>query len=163
MIISVYQWLCIGFILCILTKMYKLSYVFLLVLTFSFIVDQLYKRHHDLKEIIKVSEETKTCRKSTISNPMSNLLPHDRNPTFKACKESENVKIDNLLSGFLREQNDDINKEKLNPFITMPDQSILGEKDAFSKFISNGYDEETKTCKYDGVACQKYRDLRFDF
>lgn len=100
-----------------------------------------------------------TCRKSTISNPMGNLLPYDPNPSLKACSDQDDLRVDNLFNGFLRDQDDDINKEKLNPFITLPVTNIEGMKTEFANFLLN----KSLMCKNNGNNCEKYKDVRFSF
>lgn len=130
---------------------------------FVLIILIIYREHlyNDIIDVEKVNY--KTCRHSTIDNPMSNLLPYSIDPNNKACLEDENIKTDNLFFNYFRNQNDHINREKMKNFITMPVTNIEGERKDFLDFIYNGYDGEYKSCKYDGIDCEKYRDLRFMF
>lgn len=111
----------------------------------------------------RIDKRKTPCRQSTISNPWSSLLPHSKDPEAKACKESRDIIENNMYYGFLRDQDDDIQREKMNPFITPPVTSILGEDDKFANFQLYGYKGDTCFCKRDLYGCERYRDLRFDF
>jgi len=100
------------------------------------------------------------CRSSTISNPMSNILPYSEDPTIKACIDSNEIKNDNLFNGFLRVQDDNINDETSFPFITLPDTSIYGTKPEFAQYLMGDFEPQ---CKSDGNGCETYRDVRFRF
>lgn len=104
--------------------------------------------------------ENNLCRPSTIDNPMANILPYDKNPELKKCNDSDIVIENNLFNGFLRDQDDDINREKIYPFIHIPEKN----PEKFSFFLLNGgINGQYKSCKYDDYNCVKYRDERFIF
>lgn len=107
--------------------------------------------------------EPVTCRKSTISNPMSNLLPFSEDPTLSACKESNKTIEDNLFYGFYRDQNDHVQREKMGAFYTLPDTSITGKKDEFANYLLHGGINHPYFCKRDSINCESYRDVRFNF
>ena len=119
----------------------------------------LYKSHEKKDKIAKVA----LCRKSTVANPMANLLPYSKDPEMKACKERLEDIEDNLFYGFLRNQDDNISREQMGAFYTLPDTSIIGEKHEFSEYLFYGSTDDHQFCKRDGVNCESYRDVRFTF
>lgn len=129
-------------------------------------IGYIYDDHIVKTNIEKAKKEYLSCRRSTINNPMSNVLPYGNNPMLKACVEDKKIIEDNLYHGFLRDQNDDVAEQRMRDFITMPQSSIIDDRDNFLEFIYNGYEEdgnEYLSCKYDGVNCNKYKDLRYTF
>ena len=138
------------------------SYICLIGILLVTIIGYIYDEHLIEVDGIVREKEYLSCRHSTIDNPMGNLLPYSLDPTNSACNEDENVKTDNLFFGHYRNQNDHINRETMKNFITLPVTNIEGKRSDFLNFIYNGYDGEYKSCKYDGVDCERYRDLRFD-
>lgn len=119
----------------------------------------MYKSHVNHKEI----NETLLCRESTVANPMANLLPFSRDPEMKACKEHTKVIDENLFYGFLRNQDDFVSREQMGAFYTLPNTSILGSKQEFSEYLFYGGLDDPQFCKRDGVDCESYRDVRFNF
>ena len=154
--LNIQQWLFVALITSILFNKYKLAYIFLVLVVSGLVVQYVYHQHSN-----EIKEPEITCRKSTVSNPMGNLLPYDTNPSFKACNDPDDLRIDNLFLGFLRDQDDDINREKINPFLTLPVTNIEGMKTEFANFLIG--DGLVNNCKHDGIDCEKYRDIRFSF
>jgi len=104
-----------------------------------------------------------TCRKSTINNPMANLLPFSKDPELRACDESDTVIENNLFNGFMKDQDDNISREKMGSIYKLPDTSILGMEEEFGHFLFYGNSDESYFCKRDGIHCESYRDVRFSF
>ena len=103
------------------------------------------------------------CRRSTISNPWSNLVPYSNDPEAKACKSSRKEIEDNMYYGFLRDQDDDVQRAKMNAFYTLPVTTSLTMHNDFANFQLYGYEDNKCFCKRDKVGCERYRDVRFNF
>lgn len=103
------------------------------------------------------------CRRSTISNPWSNLVPYSSDPGATACKSSLEEIKNNMYYGFLRDQDDYVQSAKMNAFYTLPNTSALTMRDNFANFQLYGYDGDKCFCKRDHIGCERYRDVRFDF
>ena len=149
-----------GFIFTIF-KRREWSYICFILIILVTIFGYMYDDHIVNVNNMREKIQYKSCRHSTIDNPMANLLPYSIDPGKSACLENEDVKMDNLFHGHYTIQNDHINREKMKNFITLPVTNINGNRKDFLNFIYNGYDGEYKSCKYDDVDCEKYRDLRF--
>jgi hypothetical protein len=133
-----------------------------LIIVFICIISLIFTLYKSHVEYDKIAEEI-LCRKSSVANPMANLLPFSKDPEMKACKEPIKVVEDNLFYGFLRNQDDYVAREQMGAFYTLPDTSILGQKQEFSEYLFYGDEDNHKFCKRDGVNCESYRDVRFTF
>ncbi len=116
------------------------------------IVKLLYKKEEFINE--------KKCRKPTIDNPFMNpLYDHDN---LEACKVDDKEIMDKYYNNLNRNVNDVFDKKtgqlyyKTNNVTTIPNK--YGD---FLNFIKMTYDEPDNNCKYDGVNCLKYNDLRY--
>lgn len=134
-------------------KRYKWFYICLIGILITSIVGY-------IKDINVKKDDQEQCRKATVDNPMGNLLPMAKDSHLSACRDDY---MDKLFDGHYRHPNDYINEATVRQFITMPVTSIYDKRDEFGEFIMNGYDDEFKSCKYDGYQCERYRDIRFDF
>jgi hypothetical protein len=90
---------------------------------------------------------------------MGNLMPLDEEPNIEACLDEPQEKIDNnLYYNFYEDENDLKAKTRLRSFITMPVTSMLGNRNTFLEFA---YGDNMSKCKYDGVRCERARDIRY--
>ena len=103
------------------------------------------------------------CRKSTINNPMSNILntmeTDDLN--LNNCDDKINNKklIDNNLSYNIYSNSTDLfdRKTNKNNFITI-NTSYPNDTKKFKEFLYNFNDNN---CKNDGLICRTYDDIRY--
>lgn len=152
--------------ICILFNRHEWTYITLMGIIITSTIGYIYDNHVVKQVEKKKLEKYHSCRRSTIDNPMGNILPFDPTPHLKACDEKKEVIDDNLFHGYLRDPNDDNNEGKMRQFVTLPVTSIHDNRDDFIHFLYNGHEEddnEYKSCKYDGVNCERYRDLRYAF
>ena len=147
-----------GFIFMIF-KRHNWSYICFVLIIMITIVGYKYDDYKIEQDVIEKEIEYKSCRRSTIDNPMSNLMPYDSQEELEACDEDSEIIKKNLFDEFYEDQNNLNSKTKLRSFITMPVTSILGKREEFLKYT---YDSGI-TCKYDGIACEKHRDVRYSF
>jgi hypothetical protein len=102
----------------------------------------------------------KKCRLPTIDNPFMNPLFEVDN--LEACDASEKEILAKYNHNLPRNMNDVFNKNsgqlyyKLNNVTTIPNKY-----DDFINFIGSTKDQPDNNCKYDGVNCLKYNDLRY--
>ena len=90
---------------------------------------------------------------------MSNLLNLDKYPELEACIDEPKERIDeNLYYNFFEDQNDLNAKKRLRSFITMP---ITSHPNNRHKFLDFTYGNMDALCKYDGIGCEKFRDIRY--
>jgi len=100
------------------------------------------------------------CRKPTIDNPFMN--PLYENDNLEACKVNDKEIMDKYYNNLNRNINDVFEKKtgqlyyKTNNVTTIPNK--YGD---FLNFIKLSYDEPDNNCKYNGVNCLKYNDLRY--
>lgn len=138
---------------------YKWAYIcsigFILITFIGFI----YTKNEDREEkILKINKHLH-CRRSTINNPMANLLPLDENPNIQACLDEPQEKINNnLYWEFYEDEDDPTSKTRLRNFITMPITSIINNR---KDFVDFAYGDNMSKCKYDGVRCERLRDIRY--
>jgi len=145
-----------GFIFVIFNR-YSWSYICFISILFISFVGYKYD-DHELKVQKDYNEKVyKSCRRSTIHNPMMNLLVDDENPELEACSEDTEVIEKNLYHEFYEDQKNINARKKLRTFITLPVTSVQGKREEFLKYA---YGNDTN-CKYDGIGCEKYRDIRF--
>ena len=143
----------------LLFKRYKWVYIcFIGFIIISFIGYLNYK-DQDKNNKINLINQYNSCRRSTINNPMSNLLNLDKYPELEACIDEPKERIDeNLYYNFFEDQNDLNAKKRLRSFITMP---ITSHPNNRLKFLDFAYGNMVALCKYDGIGCEKFRDLRY--
>lgn len=99
------------------------------------------------------------CRRSTINNPMANVLPLDPQANLEACDDEPEEKIkNNLFWEFYEDENDLMAKTRQRAFITMPITSMVNSRKKFLEFM---YTPKLK-CKSDGIGCEDYRDIRYN-
>lgn len=147
-----------GFIFTIF-KRYNWSYICFIFLIIITMIGYKYDDHTLEQETIAKQKEYNSCRRSTINNPMSNLLPFDSQEELEACKEDSEIIQSNLLYDYYEDQNNLNSRAKLTNFITMPVTSVLGKREEFMKFTYG----DAVSCKYDGINCAKYRDIKYSF
>jgi hypothetical protein len=138
---------------------YKWAYICGIGFVLTTLIGYIYTKNEDKEDKIKKIKTHLQCRRSTINNPMGNLMPLDEDPTMEACMDDPQEKIDNnLYYNFYEDENDLKAKTRLRNFITMPVSSILGNRNSFLKFA---YGDNMSRCKYDGVRCERARDIRY--
>ena len=102
---------------------------------------------------IKNYDNNNKCRKSTIENPMGNILlytPADK-MNEKLCDNQEKKIEDNLTYNIYYDSHDLFNKKNnTRSFITMPSQTHPNDIDKFKKYV---YFFGNPTCKSDGLDC----------
>ena len=136
----------------ILTQNWKLIILLVVVL----IVLEIY-----MNQMININKEKihkpEICRKSTIDNPMGNVLLGDNNLDEKLCK---NQKIDNNLNYNVYYNENDIFKTNnyLRPFITMPSQTHPNDIGQFKKYL---YNFDNPTCKLNNLNCMYNEDIKY--
>jgi len=105
-------------------------------------------------------EQEKKCREPTINNPFMNPLFEVDN--LEACDVPEKEILAKYYNNLPRNMKDIFDRKtgqlyyKLNNVTSIPNK--FGE---FLKFIGMTYDQPDNNCKYDGVNCLKYDDLRY--
>ena len=103
----------------------------------------------------------KKCRVPTIDNPFMNPLYEVDN--LEACDATDKEILAKYYHNLPRNMNDVFDKNtgqlyyKLNNVTSIP--NIYGD---FIKFIGSTKDQPDNNCKYDGVNCLKYNDLRYN-
>ena len=102
----------------------------------------------------------KKCRKPTVDNPFMNPLFEVDN--LEACDASEKEILKKYYNNLPRNMKDVFDRKtgqlyyKLNNVTSIPNK--YGD---FLKFTGMTYDQPDNNCKYDGVNCVKYDDLRY--
>ena len=150
----------IFFIIFLLFSSYKWSYICFIGFIIISIIGYLYQLEKNKNNKINIMKKNISCRRSTINNPMSNLLPLDPNPNLNACHDDSIDKIEsNLYYNFYEDENDLNAKRHLRSFITMPITSQLNNRKDFLNYI---YQDNQAYCKNNGVDCERYRDIRYN-
>lgn len=143
----------------LLFKSYKWAYLCLISFIISSILGYIYDNEHVTHKKIDMIDKYKSCRRSTINNPMSNILLIDEKADLIACSDEKQEKIDmNLYWEFYEDENDIYASKKLRNFITMPITSQPNKRNDFLNFL---YKDNHAYCKYEGIGCEQYRELRF--
>lgn len=138
---------------------YKWAYVCGIGFILTTLIGYIYTKNEDREDKIKQIKTHLQCRRSTINNPMGNLMPLDEEPNIEACLDEPQEKIDNNLYYEFYEDEDDLTaKTRLRSFITMPVTSLIGDRKSFLEFA---YGENMSRCKHDGVRCERSRDIRY--
>jgi len=104
-------------------------------------------------------ENNVICRKSTIDNPMANILLYmtDHDMDLKKCNNIRD-EDDKLEYNVYHDSRDVFNKKNsMRPFITMPSQIYPNDRTNFLKYIYNIRSE----CKMEGKECAYYDDARY--
>jgi len=126
------------------------------VIPFTFIIVILLYKSLYIKEDFIVE---KKCRKSTIDNPFMNPLYEADG--LEACETDEKEIKKNYENNLFRGIKDVFDKRhgqlyyKTNNVTTIPNKYK-----EFLDFIKMTYDEPDNNCKYNGVNCLEYNDLR---
>jgi len=100
------------------------------------------------------------CRKPTIDNPFMNpVLWYDG---LEACKDVDDKEIMNKYNHNLKRNIRDVfEKNNGQPYYKTNNVTTVPNKyKEFLDFVGMTYDEKDNNCKYDGVNCMKYNDLR---
>ena len=101
------------------------------------------------------------CRKTTIDNPMGNLLLYTKEDEFNEslCKYQDK-KIDNNIKYNIYHNSSDLFLKKNNTrsFITMPSQTNPNNIDNYKKYL---YYFDNPTCKTNQLNCMFNEDLRY--
>lgn len=99
------------------------------------------------------------CRKPTIDNPYMNpLLWYDGK---EACDADQKEIMNKYNHNLKRNIKDVFEKNNGQPYYKTNNVTTVPNKyKEFLDFIGMTYDEKDNNCKYDGVNCMKYNDLR---
>ena len=150
-------WMICGIIFMIFAR-YKWFYLCGVGFVLTTLIGWKYTESEKTDEKIAIIKKHLSCRRSTINNPMANVLPLDLEPNLEACDDEPEEKIqNNLFWNFYEDQDDLTAKTRLRAFITMPITSMVNKRKDFLNFM---YKPVLK-CKSDGVGCEDYRDLRY--
>ena len=104
----------------------------------------------------------KKCRKPTNDNPFMNVLMKDDG--LEACDVSEKEILDKYNNNLYRNINDVFDKNngqlyfRTNNVTTLP--TLPNKYAEFLNFIKLENKEPDDNCKYDGVNCEKYNDIK---
>ena len=139
----------------ILTQNWKLI-IFLIVILIALEIYMNQMINIDVKQNLKPN----MCRKSTIDNPMGNVLLGDKNLDEKLCRNLKNQNIDDNLNYNIYYNEADTFKMKNNkrPFITMPSQTQPNDIGEFKKYLFNF---DNPICKLDNLDCMYNNDVRY--
>ena len=150
----------VGIIIGILTQSWKLIIFFLVCLILTQIIGS---KMSSIKQIRKKEYQNKyaQCRKSTINNPMGNVLlstPGD-DLDNKLCRFQDKEIDFNLKHNVYYDSKDlFLKKNNIRPFITMPSQSHPNDINLFKKYL---YYFDNPTCKSNSMNCMFNEDLRY--
>jgi c-di-AMP phosphodiesterase-like protein len=134
------------------------------VMIFIEIFNQRQKGKHQIKKEDQTNNLNKSnikCRKSTIDNPMGNILLYTpiEEQNIKFCANDEELIKNNLMHNvYFNEKDLFLKKENMRPFITMPSETNPNAIDDFKKYL---YDFDNSTCKIDKMNCMYNEDLRY--
>jgi len=123
----------------------------------ALIILLIFVKHVYIKEQF---DPEKKCRLPTIDNPFMNPLFEVDN--LEACDATEKEILAKYYDNLPRNMDDVFDRKtgqlyyKLNNVTSIPNNY----KD-FIKFIGSTKDQPDNNCKYDGVNCLKYNDLRY--
>jgi hypothetical protein len=150
----------VGIIIGILTQSWKLIIFFLVCLILTQIIGS---KMSSIKQIRKKEYQNKyaQCRKSTINNPMGNVLlsTPDADLDNKICRFQDKEIDTNLKYNVYYDSNDlFLKKNNIRPFITMPSQTHPNDINQFKKYL---YFFDNPTCKTDSMKCMFNEDLRY--
>jgi len=163
----IFRFLFYSFILILIlsnNKLIKIILFIILIITFICLYLIESKNVNDIIYEEKINNFIKEkCRKSTINNPMSNILntmeTDDLN--LNNCDDKINNKklIDNNLSYNIYSNSTDLfdRKTNKNNFITI-NTSYPNDTKKFKEFLYNFNDNN---CKNDGLICRTYDDIRY--
>jgi hypothetical protein len=151
-------WL-ITFVIFILFGRNKWAYLCGVGFVITSIIGYIYSESEIREDKISQIKKHLSCRRSTINNPMANILPLDPTPNLEACDDEPEEKItNNLFWGYYEDENDLTAKKRQRAFITMPITTMVNNRKDFLNFM---YEPSLK-CKMDGIGCEKFRDLRYN-
>jgi hypothetical protein len=151
-------WIICGIIFMLFSS-YKWVYICFIGFILTTILGYLYYKREDTENKIEQIRKYNSCRRSTINNPMGNILPLDENPHLEACNDETKEQIDdNLFFEYYEDQNDLASRIKQKNFITMPITSIINKREKFLNFM---YKPRQK-CKVESIGCEKFRDLQYN-
>jgi hypothetical protein len=157
---AICRYFLVAFIIFLLFSKYQWVYISFIGFIITTIIGIFYTQNENKENKIEKIKKHLKCRRTTINNPMGNVLFLDENPELEACSDDEHTKIKNNIHWEYYEDEIDLNtKTKLRNFIKMPVTSLLNKRENFTNFL---YDQSILTCKYDGIRCEKYRDIRYN-
>lgn len=103
-------------------------------------------------------DEQFNCRKTTLENPMGNILLYDTDYHKKVCDDNKNIQ-NNLDYNVYYNSKDLFKRDNnLRQFITMPSQTIPND---IQKFKENLYQFNDDTCKINSKNCMYNEDIRY--
>lgn len=137
-------------ILLILTKNWKLSIFFILFSIMIYII---------INIIIKNKKiEVSNCKKTTLDNPMGNLILYD-NINKPLCNNQDNDIKSNLKYNIYYDSKDLFHKKNnTRSFLTMPSQTNPNNIDNFRNYL---YYFDNPTCKNNSMQCMFNEDLKY--
>jgi len=150
----VYLMIVIGF----LTKNWNLVITLLVI---AIIIEVSGSALIEKKIIFDAQKNYKPCRKSTVENPMANVLLYtDIDKMNQDVCHLQHDKIDKNLRYNVYYDSKDLflKKQNLRSFITMPSDTHPNNFDQFKKYI---YHLDNPTCKTDATNCMFNEDLRY--
>jgi hypothetical protein len=108
------------------------------------------------KKIKYYRNSKEICRKSTIDNPMGNVLLYD-DYNSKLCSKED---IDtNLNYNYYYDSTDlFLKKNNTRSYITMPSQTHPNDIDKFKKYL---YNFNNPSCKYNSIDCIINNDIKY--
>jgi len=149
----------ITFAIFMLFGRYKWAYLCGVGFILTSIIGYMYSETEIREDKISQIKKHLSCRRSTINNPMANILPLEPNPNLEACDDEPEEKItNNLFWEYYEDENDLTAKTRQRAFVTMPITTMVNKRKDFLDFMY----ESHLQCKMDGIGCEKFRDLRYN-
>ena len=123
---------------------------------FSIIIFIIFSRNFYNKEKFVVQDN---CRKPTINNPFMNVLYENDNK--EACDANQEEILEKHYDGVYRNPNDLFDTKIGQLYFRTNNVTTLPNKyKEFLNYIGSTYDQPKNNCKYDGVNCLEYNDIR---
>ena len=134
--------------------MYTILLIYILILLISIIIYKKYYYKYYYK-YLDIKIENINCRKSTIDNPMGNVL-YD-NYDYKLCLNEDIDK--NLKYNYYYNSSDlFLKKNNTRPYITMPSQTYPNDINKLKDYL---YNFNNLTCKYNSIDCMINNNIKY--
>jgi hypothetical protein len=147
-------------IILFLTNNWKLPVVIIIFIIIFQIISK--KSINVNNEMIEKNHINHKCRKSTVDNPMGNVLLYTpiNELNYKACPDQTDNMDKNIKNNIYFDSKDlFLKKNNIRPFITMPSQVHPNDINAYKTYL---YNFEAPTCKTNGLNCMFTNDLRYN-